>query len=143
MADRTLTRPGFSASRRERIAVVGSPPARAFLATIAAGAALTIDFEDPGGFENGRHNVYLPFNRLTITNNSGVRITVVAGGITYGVLARQERTYTDIWYRSFRVTNEDGAAATGANNVEFIADHAPVDADKAARLNVGRSLFGG
>ena len=117
--------------------MVGSPPARAFLATILAGASLTTDFEGT------RFEPDLPFNRLIITNNSTVRLTIVAGGITYTILAREERTYTDIWFKQFRVTNEDGATATGANNVEYIAEKAPLDADKAARLNVGRRLFGG
>ena len=130
MVDRRM--PAFSPSRAERLAAVGSPVSQGALATILAGAQLVTDFE------GGRFEQYLPFNRLTITNNTDVRLTVVAGSFTFTVLAREGQTTPKglAWYRQFRVTNEDGAAATGANAVFFIAEREPVDADTAARMRV-------
>lgn len=135
--DRKLTSPGFSPSRAERHAVVGSPPARDFLATILAGAQLVTDFEGT------RFEPDLPYNQLTISNASAVRLTLLVGGVSKTILANQEIVAERVYFSQFRITNEDGAAATGANTVEYVAERAPVDADKDARLRTGQRLFGG
>ena len=140
MADRTLTRPGFSASRAERRAVVGSPPALTTHATILAAAVQTTDFE------GGLFDPYLPFTRLLIHNNSDQELTLrVQGQDPAGVriFARESRTFGGPGFavRLFSITN-NGAAATGANTVFTEARVEPADADTQARLTIADRFRG-
>ncbi len=107
-------------SRKERIATGESVPARGFLGVLAAGAREIVRL-DVGATQR-----FTPYDHLIITNNSDERITVRLNGgeqITFTVLGRQERESKDSNFHFFSVTNDDGARATSANEIEFIAQH--------------------
>ena len=114
-------------SRSERIRTEGSPPFRARLGAITAGAQTVVDLEE------GASGKYAPFDNLVITNNSDEELSLTLSGRTFRVLAREERVITDMWFRQFIVKNEDGATSTGANEIEYIAERKPTDADSMAR----------
>ena len=122
-------------SRAERLATGEVPTVRGFLATILAGGH-HVERLDIGA--NAR---YAPYNRLVITNNSNVRLTIQLDGgnnVTSAVLARESRLYDGYWFHFFRVVNEDVATATGANAVEFTAERVQEGADSAIRKLIRR-----
>ncbi len=137
MVLRRYTSLALSLNRQERIAFQGWGT-RAFLGIIAAGAVEVVDFAT---IQNGRHEKYLPFDSLVINNNSGQRLTVLlSNGIGYGVLAAQSVTREGprISFTHFTITNNDVVAATAANEVEWIAERTPADADRKARLELAQ-----
>lgn len=118
---------------QERIAVSGSPTFRDRLGAINAGARTLVNLD------TGRSAIYAPFNHLTIVNNSDEELTLRLnnGARAFRVLARDTITVEGNkgWYRSFSIENNDGANATGANEIEYIAERLASDADSEARRN--------
>ena len=139
MVDTDRRMPALSASRTERRALVGSPPARTSHAAIAVGATQTTDFEGTA-FER-----YVPFNVLIFGNNSDEELTLtVQGQPPVRILARESRTFGGPGFalRMFQITNEDGVNATGAGEIRTEARYDPADADTAARLSIADRLRG-
>lgn len=115
--------------------VEGSPPIRDRLATLAAGVMAVIDLRTIATAAP-----YMPFDSLVVTNNSDVQITLRVGARNdaYRILAREERKIEDRPFEYFTITNDDGATATGANTIEYVAERKPADADSEARRRLRR-----
>ena len=120
-----------------------SPPFRGRFGAITAGESVVKDFAD-----DAKAGPYLPLNYLLLTNNSDEELTVIldAPDAEFTVLARDAVTIQskNLFFRRIQVRNEDGATATGANEIEYVAQRQGADADTAVRgiLSRVRGILG-
>lgn len=117
--------------RQERILKYGSPLFSYKNPSLSAGSSFILDYETM----IPTSQKYLPFNFLSITNNSEGDIEIWFDDDSSNKKLIPKSTilvFENIWFRKIRVVNIDSVSIS-ANRIEFVAQRLPIK-DEIARM---------
>lgn len=132
---RLMSRDEARKSRAERAMRFGSPTYVYNVGAVAASGYVEFDIENT--FPAAQK--YAPLDKLKITNNDTVDVTLTFNGTGNSaviVAAGTIRTFRDDPIYQVRLTNLDAGTAVTANAIRIELQRQPMDADIAARMAV-------
>lgn len=123
--------------RQKRILAEGSPTFEIKNSSAISAGGIWMTELDVNG---SQYQKYLPFDTITIQNNSSQNITVKVGVHTITVLANTSIIKNNLAFRRIEVTN-DGSASINANEISIRFQVEPITEDKRLQMELKGSFI--